>query len=183
MFGVLRGRFRPLARAAHACAMQHVCRSAGHAAQYDRIDSILCRCTLQLDHLLRYVAGGEVGLYFREVDQASPEVQRKMLAAWDLAFNVSDFLSVQLTPPNTWLHAFHAFAAQTDADSLLPDGTVKEARFYTLLPQFFQTQVCRARFVCCEPLVAESRCRLCCAHVFALCCAHCCRCMFVHTPP
>lgn len=82
-----------------------------------------------------------MGLYFRELNQALPDVQDKMMSAWQLAINVSEFLDKEWTP-EPWLDAFQGFATEANSSNVDQLGAVRPGRFYALLSEFLQEQVC-----------------------------------------
>ena len=93
------------------------------------------------DAAFRRQAGFPVGGYFRGFDQSQPAEQRKMLSAWQMVLDESQYVSTKLSPPFNWLLAFQQYAAQAAPTAVDADGMIAADQFYELLPHFLAAQV------------------------------------------
>lgn len=84
-------------------------------------------------------AGLPLGVYFRNIDHSSPDIQRKMAQAFDAALD-ADYISRELSPP-TWLSQLQTFAAEQQPASVGEDGTIAADAYYDLLDRFLVTAV------------------------------------------
>ena len=64
-----------------------------------------------------------------------------MLRAWRDVLTHDDTFSAALSPEEVWLTAFHDYVAEEAPRAAFQDGTVDEARFYSLLERFLEAQV------------------------------------------
>jgi hypothetical protein len=84
-------------------------------------------------------AGIVGGLYFRNMDQSDPAIQKKMLQAYDQVV-AGEYVS-ERSPDRNWLTSFQEYAEQQGAGNVNGEGHVKREVFYGMLDGFLAAQV------------------------------------------